>query len=178
MRSAWKRSSGRGTTGRSGRASHGLIDAATGRLDLASAGHEPVFVLRADGSLDSLEPAGRLVGMVEEIAAEVLVDRLEPGDALIAYTDGITEARAPDARFYGEDRLRATIGGTGGAAAAEIVDAILTDVASFRDGAEASDDLTLLVIRRRGAEETSGSQTTAVIDLEGDEDVQVEVASA
>jgi hypothetical protein len=156
---------------------HGLIDAATGQLDLASAGHEPVLVLRADGEIDVLEPAGRLVGMVEEIGAEVLADRLEPGDALVAYTDGITEARAPDGRFYGEDRLRETVTRATGKRAAEIVDTIVSDVASFRDGAEASDDLTLLVVRRRRAEE-SGEGTAAIVDLDGDDDVRLEVASS
>jgi Stage II sporulation protein E (SpoIIE) len=157
---------------------HGLIDAATGHLDLASAGHEPVLVLRAGGTIDVLEPAGRLVGMVEEIGSEVLADQLEPGDALVAYTDGITEARAPDGRFYGEDRLRTVVSGASGGSAAEIVDAILADVTSFRDGAEASDDLTVLVVRRRRTGEPSGPGTTAVTDLDGDADVRLEVASA
>ncbi len=157
---------------------HGLIDAATGQLDLASAGHEPVFILRADGSLDALEPSGRLVGMVEEINAEILVDRLDPGDALVAYTDGITEARAPDGRFYGEDRLRDVIARTRGGSAPEIVEAVVADVASFRAGAEASDDLTLLVLRRRLEPDGSPPRTTTLVDRQDDEDVQLEVASA
>jgi serine phosphatase RsbU (regulator of sigma subunit) len=128
---------------------HAVLDPATGRLVLARAGHDPVHVLRADGRLEVLDPAGRLIGMTGELGLVPIEVVLETGDALIAHTDGITEARAPDGAFYGEDRYRALLAGLRGTRAAGIVAAVVVDVAAFRAGAEPSDDLTLLVVRRQ-----------------------------
>jgi len=74
---------------------------------------------------------------------------LEPGDAFIGHTDGVTEARDPDGAFYGEDRFRALIAGLAGSTASAIVDAVVADVRGFRGPAEPSDDVTLLVVRRQ-----------------------------
>jgi serine phosphatase RsbU (regulator of sigma subunit) len=127
---------------------HAVLDPATGRVVLARAGHDPVHVLRADGRLEILLPPGRLIGMVADVEATSVELSLEPGDAIVMHTDGVTEARAEDGSFYGEGRLRALVGGLVRASAAAIVEAIVKDVASFRGRAEPSDDLTLLVVRR------------------------------
>ena len=74
---------------------------------------------------------------------------LEPGDAFVGHTDGVTEARSADGSFYGEDRFRALLTSLAGMPAAGIVDAVVADVAAFRGRAEPSDDLTLLVVRRQ-----------------------------
>ena len=128
---------------------HGVIDGRSGVLTLASAGHDPLHVVRAGGGLDSLDPPGRLMGMVADIAATSVRLTIEPGDAIVAHTDGITEARSPDGAFFGEERFLGILSGHTGQSAQEIVDAVLADVAAFRGGAEPYDDVTLLVIRRR-----------------------------
>jgi sigma-B regulation protein RsbU (phosphoserine phosphatase) len=130
---------------------HAVLDTATGRLVLVRAGHDPVHVLRADGRLEVLDPPGRLVGMVADLGVTPLELVLEPGDAFVGHTDGVTEARSIDGAFYGEDRFRAVLGGLVGRSAAEVVEALARDVASFRGAAEPSDDLTLLVVRRVAA---------------------------
>ena len=127
---------------------HGLIDTRTGSLAFASAGHDPVHILRADGSLTTLEPSGRLIGMVAEIEATSTHLVIEPGDAFVGHTDGVTEARSVDGSFFGEERFRALLSSVAGRPARAIVDAVTTDVASFRGNAEPSDDLTLIVVRR------------------------------
>jgi phosphoserine phosphatase RsbU/P len=76
---------------------------------------------------------------------------LEPGDAFIGHTDGVTEARSPDGAFYGEDRFRGLLRGMVGEPARAIVEAVVADVAAFRGRAEPSDDVTLLVVRRQPA---------------------------
>jgi serine phosphatase RsbU (regulator of sigma subunit) len=129
-------------------AAHGRIDTVAGRLMLASAGHEPVFLVAPDGRVTSLAPPGRLLGMVASLDATPVELPIEPGTAIIAYTDGVTEARAPDGTFYGEERFIGLLGGLGGRSAREIVDAVVSDVRAFRAGADPSDDLTILVIRR------------------------------
>jgi serine phosphatase RsbU (regulator of sigma subunit) len=128
-------------------AAHAVLETATGRLILARAGHDPLLVLRASGVLETLEPPGRMIGLVADLELEPVEIVLEPGDAFIAYTDGVTEARSIDGGFYGEDRLGALLGSLAGASAATIVDTIVADVAAFRSGADPSDDLTLLVLR-------------------------------
>jgi len=127
---------------------HGTIQGATGEVALAGAGHEPLHVVHPDGSLTTLELGGRMVGMVADLGAHVTRVTLAPGDELVAHTDGVTEARSPDGGFYGDDRFEALLATLGNRAAGEVVDAVVHDVAAFRAGAEPSDDLTLLVIRR------------------------------
>jgi serine phosphatase RsbU (regulator of sigma subunit) len=129
-------------------AAHGRIDTVAGRLRLASAGHEPVFLVAPDGRVTSLAPPGRLLGMVASLDATPVELPIDHGTAIVAYTDGVTEARAPDGTFYGEERFIALLAGLGGRSAREIVDAVVSDVRAFRAGADPSDDLTILVIRR------------------------------
>lgn len=127
---------------------HATLDTLTGRLVLARAGHDPLHILRADGRLEILEPPGRLIGMVADLELTPIELWLEPGDAFIGHTDGVTEARSIDADFYGEERFRALLTALAGQPARAIVDAVVADVAAFRGRAEPSDDLTLLVVRR------------------------------
>src|SRR4051794_6647026 len=150
---------------------HGEIDAGTGDVDPANAGHEPVHLVHADGSVDIIEPTGRLIGMVDDILCTSSHARIEPGDLLVAHTDGITEARSPDGRFYGEDRYRATLAAAARRPADQVVDAVVADVTRFRDGAEASDDLTLLVVGRRPDASATTSTGSAIVDLGADDDV-------
>jgi Stage II sporulation protein E (SpoIIE) len=156
---------------------HGVIDAATGSMTLASAGHEPIHVIRSGGRLDVLDPPGCLVGMVADIRVEPLDAVLGPGDALVMHTDGITEARSPDGGFYGDERFEALLATLADRAASDVVDAIAADVARFRAGAEASDDLTLLVVRRTPGGAEDAAERSAVVELGGDADVVVDIAS-
>ena len=127
---------------------HAVLDAPSGRLRMASAGHDAVHVLRADGGLEVLDPPGRLMGMTADIMATPLDVELRAGDAWIGHTDGVTEARDPSGGFYGEGRFRDLLVSLAGQSAGAIVAAVMTDVASFRGVAEPFDDVTLLVVRR------------------------------
>ena len=127
---------------------HATLDGTTGILRYASAGHDPTLIVRASGALEIADAPGALIGMLPDAGLEWRETRLEPGDAVIAYTDGITEARDPAGGFYGEDRLNDLAAALAGRPAAEIVGAIVDDVRRFRGAAEPSDDLTLLVARR------------------------------
>ena len=143
-----------------------MLDTQTGRFVLARAGHDPLHVLRADGRLEILEPPGRLIGMVADLDLTQLELVLEPGDAFIGHTDGVTEARSPDGSFYGEDRFRALLAALVGLPAATMVASVVADVAAFRDRAEPSDDVTLLVVRRQPetADRGSAAGSAAIVD--------------
>lgn len=128
-----------------------VVETATGNLRHASAGHEPALVARAGGGVQTLESGGPILGAFADAVFPECADRLRPGDALIQYTDGVTDTRDPARRFYGDDRLVNAIGTACGWPADGIVRAITEDVHAFRGDAEPFDDLTLLVTERRGA---------------------------
>ena len=79
---------------------------------------------------------------------------LAPGDALVLYTDGITEAINEQAALFDEERLQASVRRSFGRPAREILDAVMTDVHLFADGALQSDDIALIVLVREAEANT------------------------
>jgi sigma-B regulation protein RsbU (phosphoserine phosphatase) len=132
---------------------HAVVDGPSGETRYASAGHDPQFVLRSDGSLTVLDATGILLGISADFDIETKAVTLEPGDALVLYTDGVTEARDTKGGFYGEERFLRLLTTCGDRTAPEIVATILDDVRAFRDEAEPFDDIALLVVRRQPAME-------------------------
>ncbi|TVR90476.1 MAG: hypothetical protein EA416_11370 [Trueperaceae bacterium] len=134
--------------------------ASDGTVRYANAGHNPPLVARADGSLERLPRTGILVGWDDAARYGVETVRLASGDALVLYTDGVTEARDERGREYGEERLVELVREHVAArrSAAAIVSALRTDLAGFVGQADAFDDATLLVALRRSGEGVSTSQ--------------------
>lgn len=124
------------------------VDAETGDVRLASAGHEPPLVVRADGTLDAIVARGAILGAFAGATYEPGSCRLEAGEVVVLYTDGITDTRDAAGVFYGEARLRRVLGGLAGASADEVCRAVVDDVGTFRGEADLFDDLTLLVAQR------------------------------
>ena len=128
------------------------LDPATRRLTLIRAGHNPVLWRRARRNETVwLRPEGLGLGLVSNRMfgrklEEQVVD-LEPGDAVILYSDGLTEAENPRVELFGEERLQAIAEKPLPGDAQTLVDEILADVERFKEGAEPHDDLTLLVIK-------------------------------
>ena len=125
------------------------VDVDSGAVRYASAGHEAPLVARATGQIDRLDAPGPILGAFADGIFAEQTSVIEPGDAVLLYTDGLTEARNPDRHFYGEEALLATLGAARGGSAEAIKDSLVADVLAFRGDAEAFDDLTLLVARRR-----------------------------
>lgn len=120
-------------------------------VDLVLAGHERPVLLRADGTSESVGIYGTAVGLLPNPSVTCVPLWLKPGDALVVYTDGVTEQRASrgGSEQFGEDRLRAILTQVGGKPAAEIVTAIRAAVSGF--GSEPQhDDIALLVVRALG----------------------------
>jgi sigma-B regulation protein RsbU (phosphoserine phosphatase) len=124
---------------------YGIYDPAARTISYASAGHPPPRVNRC-GRMRSLEGASSLpLGIDADEQYHDRTERLDRGDCLIVYTDGITEAKNPQGEFFGEQRLDAA---ACCAANAEVtVDAILAELDRFRAGRPLADDRTLLVAR-------------------------------
>jgi sigma-B regulation protein RsbU (phosphoserine phosphatase) len=128
----------------------GSLHPPTRELRYVSAGHNPPLLLRADGEVSELTRTGPVLGILAE-APYTLSDpiALQAGDVLMLYTDGIFEAQDEAGEMYGEERLRASLieRARGGAAAGEILDGVLGDLAAFVGDQPLDDDVTCLVIR-------------------------------
>ena len=123
-----------------------LLDDGRATVRLARAGHTyPVVVPARPGQVRVLRSEGTLLGAVPEAALEEVEHVLERGDALVLYTDGITETRRGE-ELFGEDRLTAALAEAAGASAEELADAVLAALDAFRV-APSEDDLALLVLR-------------------------------
>jgi sigma-B regulation protein RsbU (phosphoserine phosphatase) len=134
----------------------GVLDTGSGRLSLSSGGHTPpVLAPRRGPPRFLVECAGTVLGVSEAIEFERVDLRLEPGDCLLLYTDGVTEAQDPEERFFGEERLLAEIARANAADARELVEAVLRAVHGFAHGASPADDIAILAIRRPAEAEKS-----------------------
>ncbi len=126
-----------------------LLDLATGKVSYANGGHNPPYVLRATGGLELLANADcPALGVLEEARYANSELTLEPGDGMLLYTDGVTEAQAPDESFYGIERLEALLRTLALKTPAECVESVVGAVSSFAAGAPPADDLTVLALRR------------------------------
>lgn len=116
------------------------------RAVLAGGGHPPAVLLRADGSADHLPtPGGQLVGVVADAQFATVTLRLEPGDTLLLYTDGLTEARTQDAGGrYGDEALLDFARGLAPTSAPGAVEALIALLDSFGEGLD--DDTALLAM--------------------------------
>ena len=130
------------------------VDAESGAVRYASAGHEAPLVARAGGRIDRLDAAGPILGAFADAEFAEETSIVEPGAAVLLYTDGLTEARDSDRHFYGDERLLATLAGARGRSAEAIKESLVADVLAFRGDAEAFDDTTLLVVRRQAADDS------------------------
>jgi PAS domain S-box-containing protein len=116
-------------------------------VTLASGGHPLPMLLAADGTVTSIGRAGSLVGAFPEVTCPHDVLTLQPGEALVLYTDGVTERRL-GGRFLGEDGLAEVIAGAVGRRAGGIADTVAAAVAASAQD-PATDDMALLVLRAR-----------------------------
>ncbi|MEA4908244.1 MAG: SpoIIE family protein phosphatase [Chloroflexi bacterium] len=130
---------------------YGILEPFTGRFVYANAGHPPGFLIRTQRgkeSVDRLTPTGMALGVSEEARWKQKIAKLSPGDFLVLYTDGITEAQNPAGQFIEEDDLLDILLSKSGCKAHEIEDAILDYVHQFVGSSPRQDDIALLVIRR------------------------------
>ena len=129
---------------------YGSLDVGSGRLTYSNAGHNPPLLARAASreSPTYLSRTGPLLGMLPEQAWQTSTTTLEPGDALVLYTDGITEAQGSAGDLYGMERLEAVVREACLRSACEVQEHILASVQGFLGDAPQWDDIALMVLRR------------------------------
>ena len=127
---------------------YGHYNVNTGELTYVNGGHDPPYIVRGDARLETLPATGPLVAAFEDISYEEKTVRLEPGDSLVAYTDGVTEAHSSrDNVLYGVNRLERLLGEIREESVESICGRIFREIDEFA-GHESQDDVTLLVLRR------------------------------
>jgi len=117
-----------------------------GRLTYCNAGHNPPLVFGRSG-VKRLEVGGPIVGLFEGARFEEETVTLAPGDILVVFSDGVSEALSAGGDEYGEERIIAVASKHAGAAPADLVQALFADVRAFSKGAPQSDDITAMVLR-------------------------------
>ncbi|HKD83429.1 MAG TPA: PP2C family protein-serine/threonine phosphatase [Terriglobales bacterium] len=125
---------------------YGVFDAETGTLRYLNAGHNPPVLIHRDGSSRLLEAGGAPAGMFADWPYEEGSVQLQPGDLLLAYTDGITEAINEEGKEWGIEGLRSAVSMHDDRAADDIVAEIFAAVNKFSDGRR-SDDAAVLALR-------------------------------
>jgi sigma-B regulation protein RsbU (phosphoserine phosphatase) len=124
------------------------VDSSRGVLRYTNAGHNYPLLRRPDGSLEELTEGGLPLGLMSESTYTQGECAFGPDDALLLYSDGITEAFDPRGREFGEERLREVWRTHGASTPANVIDTLFTEVETFRGRAVQSDDMTVVVVGR------------------------------
>ena len=119
------------------------------------------WCLRANGEREEFEANGMPVGLIETAEFAVVEQQLAPGDKIVIYSDGVTEAQNTGKGFFGKKRLREAIEAHAAESCTAIHDAIQEAVAAFTEGAPQSDDITLVVLEFRGRPDPAALKTFA-----------------
>ena len=122
------------------------LDPATKRLDYVNAGHNPPLLVR-DGAAIHLETGGTVVGLLPRFPYQQGSISLQPGDVLVAFTDGISEAMNGADEEWGEEELLKSIRACQHLPAQEMIPALLRDADAFVNGAPQHDDMTLVIVK-------------------------------
>jgi serine phosphatase RsbU (regulator of sigma subunit)/catechol 2,3-dioxygenase-like lactoylglutathione lyase family enzyme len=126
----------------------GEYDERQRRLRYVNCGHLPALLLRAGGEIERLEATGTVLGLFEQWDCAVEERKLEPGDTLVIYTDGVTESFHEHEEQFGEQRLIATLQRHRGCTSQELIAAVVKEVQQFSLN-EQQDDITLIAARCR-----------------------------
>lgn len=130
---------------------YGIVDASTGKTDYCVAGHQPPYLIRKTGEVSALEhPGGLVLGVSSEGEYHGGEVELHPGDSLILYTDGVSEAMDGDKNLYSETRLEEVLRKQAAKPVPDLVKAIFANVRKFSAGLPQTDDIAVLGLRYLG----------------------------
>jgi serine phosphatase RsbU (regulator of sigma subunit)/DNA-binding NarL/FixJ family response regulator len=127
---------------------YAVLDTANGRLTFANAGHNVPFILRDGGQLEEVMSRGMVLGIMDDMEYDEAETTLAPGDTLILYTDGITEAMDRGSDLFGKARLKEAILNAGPVVARTLINAIIDAVKVYAAETPQADDLTIVAVRR------------------------------
>jgi sigma-B regulation protein RsbU (phosphoserine phosphatase) len=127
---------------------YGVLDLTTGDFEFSVGGQPPPYVCSPDRrGIFLREPTGTMLGLLSEAVYETRTVRIAPGEALVFYTDGVTEAENDQEAFFTEDRLAEILECCKNQSAGDIATKIVDALSSFAAGYEQTDDITILAVR-------------------------------
>ena len=126
---------------------YGVLDASNKTLAYTNAGHNPPLVMNRDGTAYFIERGGLPLGMFRNTRYYEYYQSIEPGQTLVLYTDGVTEATGIKEEEYGRDRLEEAVRVNRNLSAKDLITAIQQDVLAWTDGRGASDDMTFFIVK-------------------------------
>ena len=130
----------------------GIVDTAAGAMTCYNGGHPAPLLSRAGGPFEPVPlPRGLVLGVVDGMPYQPVTVQLKPGDRLVVFSDGVTEAEDAEDRMFGDDRLRECLDACGRRDAQGLVEAVRDAVRDFVGDASQSDDITLLALAYRTA---------------------------
>jgi sigma-B regulation protein RsbU (phosphoserine phosphatase) len=129
---------------------YGVVDPYANAFTYANAGHNPAYLLRNHGSASTevLTRTGMVLGVLDGVEWESVTVTMQPGDMLVIYSDGVSDALSEADEFFGEERLRAIVEQHRSASAQQMLDAIVEAQRSFVGRGPWFDDATLMVLKR------------------------------
>jgi sigma-B regulation protein RsbU (phosphoserine phosphatase) len=126
-----------------------VLEPASGRLEYVNAGHNPPLIINVDGTIDRIDATGMPLGMMADALYRAGTVHIAPGAVLAMFSDGIPEAENPEGEFYRTERLRDLLLGERHHAPQAIIDCVRSDLHAFIRDTPPSDDVTILLLRRR-----------------------------
>ena len=129
---------------------YSVLDAASGELRFSNAGHNPPLVISSDGSVRKLTDGGPVLGVLPAFSYAQSSVNLAPGDLLLIYSDGFSEAANLKFEEFGDDRLKDLAVANRDKPAQQLIELIASEVKAFCGEAPQSDDMTILAVRRLG----------------------------
>ena len=130
---------------------YGVLNTRTGEVQFSFGGHNPPYIKRKEGPVERLNhESGFLLGMLDDMEYDVHKIVLHPGDTMLLYTDGVTEAMNGREKLFEESRLESSLQRLNGAPLKEMLEGINADLMQFADGAPQADDITMLALQYKG----------------------------
>jgi sigma-B regulation protein RsbU (phosphoserine phosphatase) len=130
----------------------GILNTQTGEFVYSNGGHNPPITDAITGKFEFMPiPQGIVVGFMEDVKYKSASMQLKPGDTVFVYTDGVTEAENRKKDLFSDEKLIELLAVSGGVGAREIVELVRNEINTFSDGADQSDDITMLTVRYLGA---------------------------
>jgi Serine phosphatase RsbU, regulator of sigma subunit len=135
---------------------YAILNLETGQLVYTNAGHTlPLLLRKNHRETHWLEKGGMPLGVTSELKLDNKKNNINPGDHLVLYTDGVTEARSPEDTLFGEDRLFNTLHSFPARSEESLIEVLDTRILEFQANAPAADDVTIFVIQRLIGEATN-----------------------
>jgi len=130
---------------------YGVLNTKTGEVQFSFGGHNPPYIKRKAGPVERInQESGFLLGMLDDMEYDVHKLLLQPGDTILLYTDGVTEAMNSGGELFEESRLVGSLERMNGSPLQEMLEGINTDLMRFADGAPQADDITMMALQYRG----------------------------